>query len=887
VHDEGRAFVESGGFTIDDVRELMPGTVLDDTTTSALVHTLGRVAAETGDLATAYIQKVEQGQTQPGAGSQEERDWLTAFGGVASTHPQRLGVMAEAGRSLGILNDPLSSTNQMLNMVGQLAQQAAGLDSYKLAQQYINLLQRAGGKEAVKFAQKAVTPGYGGMVLELYYQGMLSNPKTWLTNEVSNALTAAWALPVRLMAGVYSQTVGSGEITLGETAAYAYGLMHQVQRAWQLSGEAFTTGLPQYGKDIPGLMEPVGQGKATGPALTVANLQANGMPIDPNSPYGQLADFWFEWVGLASGGRLGTKIMLSRDEFYKTLNYGGELGALAYRKAMIEGSTSQEKFADTMARVLGEPLPEEMHLAANQHALIQTFQNEMMGAIGKMGGAIQNLSVDVPGLGPFPLGRMIMPFLHIAVNIPRYALENSPLGFFFKSVRDDIAAGGARGDMAMGKMLMGSLTAATFGLMASSGLITGRGPEDKDLRAAMVRAGWQPYSMYVPWLGQHGGYVSLQRLDPIVGQHAGIMADIIEAWGEQEVSMVERAVMGTAFAIISNIGSRSWMRGTSEFFDIMAPRSMRAFEGESKFEGLRGFARGQLSSLAPAVWSVVQKTSDPATKAAWDLADGFRQKVPGWAPLPESATAAALPNYRNKWGDKRLLGWGWSPDWLNWVEGFTEAISPLKVTTLVRDPLDRELLANQIRLSMPTRTLGIRGPQDAPGEGAEDAYAAAEAADPYAAKRIVLTSAQYERRVALAANNREAIQELGMTVNDKAVEQLRRDVGGHTGERLPSAVPGDLYSVLLWATTTKRYQEGMPGPQGDKEEILRRIDRDFRQFGDTQLMANDAELRQQYLTGKALQDLQRTPLPHRERLRGLQEQQLRREEERLRVGAPR
>jgi hypothetical protein len=883
VHAAAAEQIEQGMFTLDDVRDLLPGTALNDEMASTLVQYLGRMAGDVADVARAYVQSGQE----PASGSQQEQAFLTAFALLGGVQPQRLGAIAEAGRSLGILNDPLSPINTMLNEVVSLLPKTPGMNSRVLAEKYLRLYESVGGAEAVKYGQKALTPGYGGMLMELYYQGMLSNPRTWLANEVSNATTAAWALPVRLAAAAYSHTLGSGEVSLLEPAAYAYGLQHAVVDAWRMSMEAFRTGMPQFGVDIPGIQDPIGQQKAgQGPALTSANLQANGMPIDPKSPVGQAMDFWFEWVGLLSGGRFGTKVMQSRDEFYKLFNYRGELAALAYRQAAQAGTLDPDaSFRDNMARILANPLPEEMHQAAANHALVQTFQNEMMpGGLGSRVGHFQQWAPDLPGFGPFPIGRLVVPFLHVAANVPRYALENSPLGFFFKSVRDDIAAGGARGDLAMGKMLMGSVTAATFALMASSGLITGRGPEDKDLRAALVRAGWQPYSLFVPWLGRHGGYVSLQRLDPIVGQHAGILADIVEVYGEQRLEWYEQAILSPLFAIANNLGSRSYMRGMAMFFDAFAPRSMQSLEGTSAMEGLRGLGRGLVSSALPAVWSVAEKASDPATKAAWGMLDGARAKVPGWTPLPTGATAEALPNYRNKWGDKRLMGWGWSPEWLNWVEGFTEAVNPLKVSTLVSNPLDRELIANQIRLAMPTRSFGVRAPTDTTGD---DPYAAAEAADPMAAKPIPLTPAQYERYVALAANNLDAIRELGLAVNEQAVRQLRLEVGGFASARLPADVPSDLYSVLLWATTTNAYQEGNAGPDGDKEHLLRQIDRAYRQFGRAQLLANDPDLRDRYLTGQALHTLQRTPVSQRERMRGMQERSLREQEERLRVGAPR
>lgn len=64
-------------------------------------------------------------------------------------------------------------------------------------------------------------------------------------------------------------------------------------------------------------------------------------------------------------------------------------------------------------------------------------------------------------------------------------------------VRADIAAGGARRDIALARITTGSLLIATAADMAMSGIVTGRGPSDRRERQAMERGGWQPYSIKV------------------------------------------------------------------------------------------------------------------------------------------------------------------------------------------------------------------------------------------------------------------------------------------------------------------------------------------------------------------------------------------------------
>ena len=96
-----------------------------------------------------------------------------------------------------------------------------------------------------------------------------------------------------------------------------------------------------------------------------------------------------------------------------------------------------------------------------------------------------------------------------AANAFKYATEHSPAGLLLKNMQDDIKAGGARKDMALAKMSIGSAAMiATYSLIAE-GRLTGGGPEDRDLKATLYRQGWKPYSVK---FGDE--YISIRGLEP-------------------------------------------------------------------------------------------------------------------------------------------------------------------------------------------------------------------------------------------------------------------------------------------------------------------------------------------------------------------------------------
>ena len=263
-------------------------------------------------------------------------------------------------------------------------------------------------------------------------------------------------------------------------------------------------------------------------------------------------------------------------------------------------------------------------------------------------------------------------------------------------MRADIAAGGARRDLALAKISLGSLVMATSADLAQQGLITGGGPTDPRLRAAMRRTGWQPYSIKTA-----DGYVSYVRTDPIGGM-LGIAADMSEIMGQLDSADAEDIAAAGVMAISQNIVSKTYMSGVADLMEVFASVSPEA--GASAGEA---YIRRLFGTLVPAGVAQYTRTNDPALRHVDSMLDQLRSRIPGYS--------EDLPPRLNLWGDPIVLSGGVGPD----------IMSPLWKSPLRDSPVDEEIIRLDAPISMPQRNIS----------------------------GVELNPAEYNRYVALAGND--------------------------------------------------------------------------------------------------------------------------------------
>jgi hypothetical protein len=685
----------------------------------------------------------------------------------------------------------------------------------------------------LKAMSQATQPGFQEFFLELWFNALLSNPATHAANFLSNTVTTVWAVPERFLGELVAQG-REGHVARGESTAMLYGLVHGITDAWAGAYRSWQMSAPVSG---------LGRETTREPALTAQN-----MGLDPQGALGQFVNVWFEYIGAASGGRLPTRALMASDEFFKILNYRMELNALAYREATKNTYGYHERaWGEHVARVVDSPNLGQLQQAAKDFSVIQTFQNALTP--GGLGAAVQgfsNLAPTIPWTDQtFPVGRILVPFIQTPANIARYAMERTPLGAFFTSHQDDVAAGGARADMAHAKVTMGTMTMLAMAGLAMSGRLVGRGPEDPELRAIWLQS-HPEYSFRPPGTNV---WISIDRLDPTIGMLGAMVADLVQIAGEAEIPAWQKATVAPLFVFMKNIVNKTYMQGLSQFMDTMST-SPRTAPG-TFFTNISRFAERRLAGLAQpsALAAATARVLSPEEVEAKGFIDMLYARLPGWGGVGRSG----VPARRTLAGDKVLYGYGFDPAI---VANTVRAYWPMKMGTALVDPVDREILRHHMQLGKPPKSLipaGLQMGQSAQGETEVDMTYA---------KALPLTSRQYEKLAVLASGNQDEAVKLGLELPTPLLQKLVEALS--TGmDRTPPASTRSLYDYLDWLRGQPEYTAATPGPEGGKEKMFQNATLAYRDLGKKLLLVQDPDLQTQAQESTLQRQLQQLPLKER------------------------
>lgn len=484
------------------------------------------------------------------------------------------------------------------------------------------------------------------MVFEGWINGLLSSPTTHAVNTLSNSIVALWQVPERLLAvGIRKATGGQG-VELGEATAQIFGLVQGAKDGLRLAGHVARTG-----KGPPGAIFKL---EEIDPQITAANLG-----LAQGGTTARAVDFIGGLV------RVPGRALMTEDAFFKGVGYRMELNALAWRMAVQEGHTGPA-LAARMQQIIAQP-PPHLQVAAIDAANYQTFSREL----GEGGRKMIEGADKIPGM------RVILPFIRTPVNIVKFVGERTPLAPLSRSVRAEIAAGGARRDLALARISAGSLIMAVTAELSAQGRITGGGPTDPAMRQALMRTGWQPYSLKVG-----DTYYSFNRLDPL-GMMLGISADIAEIMGQVDEADAEALAAAAVLAVSNNLVSKTYLQGVADIVEIFA--SPGAELGASQAQRV---LQSYVGTLIPAGVASVARLMDPTSRLVDSAVQEVRSRVPGYR--------EGLPPRRNLWGEPIVLQGGLGPD----------IMSPIYTNREKGSPIDEEIVRNEVALKMPSRVLG-------------------------------------------------------------------------------------------------------------------------------------------------------------------------------------
>ena len=566
------------------------------------------------------------------------------------------GMAADSGRSLGAWRIPVGAETSTQSTIYQ--GQLQDMISKSGGNETINKLASAildfdDLEKVTKAAEKLHFAKTSDMVLEVWINGLLSNPTSHIVNAGSNALVSLWSIPERFTAAGVSALLRTKDgVKAGEGVAQIYGMMAGMRDGWVLAAKAFRSGEPT---------DPTMKYQARKyNAFSSENINNKLPPSMQMTPEGHIAkgvDLFGDFVV-----RLPTRLLGAGDELFKTVNYRMELNALAYRTATNEGLEGAE-FAARIKQLIEDPT-EEIHLGSNDFARVNTFTNEL----GKTGQMIQNLINRVPA------AKLIAPFVRTPTNIVKYVFNRLPPTPFTRAMNADIMAGGVRRDVALARVSLGTMTMGVMTSFAIDGKLTGSGPNNADSRRALLLTGWQPYSIY-----HDGKYYSYKRTDPI-GMFLGMAADVVDTMRYADVSDGTDLALATSMALAKNLNDKTYMSGVAD--------AIQALEDPDRY--LEGYLKRLATSFIPYTSLVgqIEKTGDPTIRVANTLMEKIKAKTPS---LSED-----LPPRRNLWGDPIVLGgaWGW------------EMVSPIYVSTDVNDPVANEIVNQGVQIKRQVTKIG-------------------------------------------------------------------------------------------------------------------------------------------------------------------------------------
>jgi hypothetical protein len=666
THKETEMLSGMLGMTTEDFLALPRGTALNAEKTFAF----RQILIESADNLTEMSIKIASGD----ATEKEMIGYLKAMDQHAIIQAKAKGFQTETARTLSQYN--MSIGNGVVDVSSMLNDLGGSDQISKVAKRFLEL---ADGAEKNAFINQFGRAKFKDVFFEFWINSLLSGVKTHVVNISSNTLFAAGQIPERFGAALIGKiTKGPAEVSFREVGALAHGMVEGVWDGLALAGKAFMHNAPSnYRTKIE-----TSYNKA---------ISAKGLNIE-GTFLGKFAD------GLGTVINLPGRALMAEDEFFKSVSFRGQLRALGmreYTKLLREGADKTMARARYSAIMRGDVT--DITRQASDFAEINTFTNKL----GEKGSSVQNMVNKIPIL------KLAAPFIRTPLNIVQETLKRGPAGFAFKSVREDLAAGGARRDMAMSKIALGSAVTYAGFSHAVDGRITGSGPSDPRELAQLRATGWQPYSIVFDkgsispkiraQLLEAGvlsetadkTYIAYNRLEPIgtwLAMAAGA-ADTYKYADEPDALLIAtHASMETVKAI----GDKTFLQGLTMIAEAYTDPDRWGAAYVKKLAG----------SMVPTIVADIARVQDPSLKDTTTdpnqtFAEGSFQSILDAVKARTPGLSKDVPNRVNIWGEDIKIGDG----------SWSEVVNPFYRSEGKNTPIDQELVELGAPISLPKREI--------------------------------------------------------------------------------------------------------------------------------------------------------------------------------------
>ncbi len=461
----------------------------------------------------------------------------------------------------------------------------------ELAKKLLGALEKNDSLGAInKFAEVGWEAKTSRVIQEAYLAGLLSAPPTQIKNIVGTAAFMAYQLPEEVLGGMFGAVARKKNEILGlnyptakeqiyvTDALFRFkGFMDSYKDALRAASIAWKTEAPAAGKS----------------KLDMSGDEYAGTSADQNSKTNPLIR------GLSDLGkrmRIPFRLLLSADEFFKTMSQRGELYTRAnreYQTVIREGGTEVEA-QDAAGMLLLDPMSISEELDVK--GLYDTLQSDL-GKFGELTSAFQRVNV-----GPVPVGRIIVPFATAPTNS---ALRTSEYMWLtnLKPWRDMFGKNSTpeQQQRAFGKLALGGMSMATIASYALEGDIIGGVPSDPKEREAFFLAGKKPYTFTyrkegfptdpetgeeLPKYGRFGkpngplGYVSYNGFEPVsavIGLTANVVQKSLYMNGPNAFDYLSAAVYG----VVDYYTELPFLQGMADVQDTID--ALKRGDGEGAF----------------------------------------------------------------------------------------------------------------------------------------------------------------------------------------------------------------------------------------------------------------------------------------------------------------
>lgn len=620
---ETQALAQDLGMTADDLLARRKGQAFS----AEEAYAARSILAKSGNELVNIAKRIKSLGSDPGS------EALAAFRKALVRHTaiqeQVSGMTAEAGRALSAFRMAADSRDVPGRVLEGLATAGKGTGRLQdAADRIVDLAEDPANLN--RFVEKVSKPTFADRAQEIWYNYLLSGPQTHMVNTLSNTMTALGQIPEHAVAagvGAARRAISreaTDRVLFSELGARSLGLLQGTKEGIREFARAFKTGESsdfvtkmdtQTQKAVPGLM---------GDVL-----------------------------------RVPTRMLTAEDELFKAMARRMELSGLAVRQAASEGRTGQEA-KDRVAELVANP-PDEMMEKVLDYGRYLTFQRPLGdGLAGTLSRYSQN----------HPMIKAVLPFVRTPTNLIKFTAERSPLAPFVKEWRKDIAAGGARRDLAVAKVMVGSGVGAVIAELAAKGIVTGSAPSDDNQRGLLLANGWQPYSIKIG-----DTYYSYRRLDPFA-MTFGTAADVATMGDTMTDKQREKGAALWTASVVANLASRTWLSGVTD--------ALEALQDPERYSG--NFIKRLVgSATVPTGSAQLARIVDPTMRETPDIASYMSSRVPG-------QSDELLPK-RDVWGQPIVGEGGVGPD----------ILSPIWTTTDRNDPITTEALRVGATVSKPQK----------------------------------------------------------------------------------------------------------------------------------------------------------------------------------------